>query len=767
MNRKRYLIIIALIIFLFLALFTFASPFNDGEESKKPIEEIEDNAIKEVQKEQEETEQDEEEIVATPEYNSHGVTINKPEKEEIKEEDLSYELALKAVEKVEITLSNSDFEKAYDLVLKVSTEDKKSKLLDRVSVVKEIIDLTDIINTLVDNVNAAKSKEDMNSARNYAVKNDIAKRLNNLSNEIIKELLIDKLETIANLLDDVNVPTINIEGGAILDSNTIIEVEDENKVTIILNGKEIENNYEVSDGVYELVVKDESFNEVKIKFTIDTIAPEIIFDSNPIYVEKDSKVESISLTAKVTDNIDADKTIEPTKIDFISVRNNDELNKLDIDKLDSSKEGTFKVYYETIDNVGNKATAMLEVVVRDTREFKLLSQTSNTQDNYKTMIAVIVTNKEIKEAPAGWSFSLNNPTVITKKYTYNTETTGEEVKLYDLSGNELVVNVVITGVNEFANQNVVLRDHTTLEETINVASGEEKTIDLNGKTLTVDNTNTGTNARLFQNKGKLIFKNGKIVQPLDTTLGVVDNDGGEIILENVTIEDKGSRNASSIRNLNGGKVTIINSRIEADGIAGYITSGSKKDYVYSNSAVYSTGELVIKNSTIKGDPESQYAILIAGGTALVEDTTIDHLRGGFGITAGNVTINNVTVIMPESGRNSSHAIYMEAQADTNVTINGGSFVGTRSSLYIRNNSTTNNLTLNINSGNFDSYTYKDDYKVVNFVKGASTPENKFNINIKGGKFAQTTINGKVLNTIIDDKYIVDGYKQVGADIIPE
>lgn len=330
-----------------------------------------------------------------------------------------------------------------------------------------------------------------------------------------------------------------------------------------------------------------------------------------------------------------------------------------------------------------------------------------------------------------------------------------------------MVNVVITDVNDFANQNVVLRDHTTLEEIINIASGEEKVIDLNDKTLTVDNTNSGTNARLFQNKGKLTIKNGKIVQPLDTTLGVVDNDGGEFILENVTIEDKGSRNASSIRNLNGGKVTIINSRIEADGIAGYETSGSKKTYVYSNAAVYSTGELVIKNSTIEGDPESQYAIFIAGGTALIENTTIDHLRGGFCITAGNVTINNATVIMSESGRSSSHAIYTSVQDDTTVTINGGSFVGTRSSLYITNKTTDKNLTLNINGGNFDSYLYKNSYKVVNFVKGTDTPENKFNINIKGGKFAQTTINGKVVNTTIDDKYIVDGYKQVGADIIPE
>ena len=50
MNKKRYLIVIALIIFLFLALFTFANPFNDGE-SGKPLEEIEEDASQETQDE--------------------------------------------------------------------------------------------------------------------------------------------------------------------------------------------------------------------------------------------------------------------------------------------------------------------------------------------------------------------------------------------------------------------------------------------------------------------------------------------------------------------------------------------------------------------------------------------------------------------------------------------------------------------------------------------------------------------------------------------
>ena len=544
--------------------------------------------------------------------------------------------------------------------------------------------------------------------------------------------------------------------------------------------------------VFNVKVVDKAGNvEYKRKgwYQIDRTAPEIVFDSNPIYVEKNSKVDSISLTAKVTDNVDKNKTIEPTKIDFISARNNDALNKLDIDKLDSSKEGTFKVYYATKDNAGNKATAVLEVVVRDTREFKLLSQTANTQDNYKTMIAVIVTNKEIKEAPAGWSFSLSNPTVITKKYTYNTETTGEDVKVYDLYNNELVVNVVITDINDFANQNVILRNHTTLEETINIASGEEKVIDLNGKTLIVDNTNAETNASLFQNKGKLILKNGKIVQPLDTTLGVVDNDGGEIVLENVTIEDKGSRYASSITNKNGGKVTIINSTINLSSVSGYVTSGSKKDYRFGNAGVANLdGELTIKNSTITGDSEARYAVYVKGGTVLLEDVVLRHHRGGVQINGGNVTLNNVDARVTTTGRSSYHAVAILPEANTNVTINGGNYYGARNVLYAENKTTDKVLNFNINGGTFDSAKYSSGGKkkeaTIELYTGESTQANNINIIVTNGNFKDIVVKsgsnknpdninfkvsgGKFVGTMLDSKYIASGYKQlVDYSIVPE
>ena len=80
------------------------------------------------------------------------------------------------------------------------------------------------------------------------LENDIDK-----ANDILKDALQKAVEDIAYLLNDTTVPTINIEDGAILNSDTKIEAEDENELILVLNGTEIENNHVVTDGEYELV----------------------------------------------------------------------------------------------------------------------------------------------------------------------------------------------------------------------------------------------------------------------------------------------------------------------------------------------------------------------------------------------------------------------------------------------------------------------------------------------------------------------------------
>ena len=298
MNKKRYLILIALIIFVFLAVFTFANPLNKAEDENRVLEEIEEEDVieKEEIKKDEEKEIIEIKPVIVPAYNNHGVTINKVEKEEIKEDDNSYELALNAVEKVELTLSAEDLLNASNLIEKITLNDKKEELQERLDVVKEVIDFTDVVNTLVEEVKNAESKEDMDSAREYAVSKDVEKRLKNLSNEVVKKLLTEKLETIAELLDDTKAPTINIEDGAIFGEDTKITVTDDSEVTIVLNDEEIENNKVVSNGSYTLTATDASFNSATITFSVRTVGTALtINDVTTEYVTLTQALETLKV----------------------------------------------------------------------------------------------------------------------------------------------------------------------------------------------------------------------------------------------------------------------------------------------------------------------------------------------------------------------------------------------------------------------------------------------------------------------------------------
>ena len=402
MNKKRYLIVIALIIFLFLALFTFANPFNDGEVGK-PLEEIEEDATnKNEEKEEVKDTQDE-------------------EQEEIKEvvqEDNSYDLALKAVEKAEISLDEKDYDFALDLVNKVTDKDKKQTLEERLDEVLNSINVRELVETLVKMTKSSKDKADLDSARKFNTDNEVFDKVDDLNNEVLKETLSKSLKSIKYVLDDTKVPTINIEDGAILDSDTIIEVEDENEVTITLNGKEIENNYEVSDGVYELVVTDESFNEVKVKFTIDTIAPTATVDY--------SKGE---LT-----NEDVVVTLNPSE--DIKVTNND--GKLE---YTFTENGEFTFEFEDI--AGNKGTAKVVVDYIDKKDPEATVSYSEEKLINENVVVTIEVSEEVKEVE-GWTLS-DDKKVLTKEFTENAE---GKVEIVDLAGNKITVDYSVNNIDK-------------------------------------------------------------------------------------------------------------------------------------------------------------------------------------------------------------------------------------------------------------------------------------------------------------------------------
>ena len=517
MNKKRYLIVIALIIFLFLALFTFANPFNDGE-GGNPIEEIEEDATnKNEEKEEVKDTQDE-------------------EQEEIKEvvqEDNSYDLALKAVEKAEISLDEKDYDFALDLVNKVTDKDKKETLEERLDEVLNSINARELVETLVKMTKSSKDKADLDSARKFNTDNEVFDKVDDLNNEVLKETLSKSLKSIKYVLDDTKVPTINIEDGAILDSNTIIEVEDENEVTITLNGKEIENNHEVSDGVYELVVTDESFNEVKVKFTIDTIAPTATVDY--------SKGE---LT-----NEDVVVTLNPSE--DIKVTNND--GKLE---YTFTENGEFTFEFEDI--AGNKGTAKVVVDYIDKKAPEAEISYSTEDLTNENVVVTIEVSEEIEEVE-GWTIS-DDKKVLTKEFTENAE---GKVEIADLAGNKITVDYSVNNIDkelptatvtysteEFINGNVI----ATIEVSEEIKEVEGWTISADKKELTKEFTENAEGkveiVDLAGNKITVDYNVNNIDKKLPTIKGV---ENGKFYKEATPIVE--DENIESIK-ING--VTFIN-----------------------------------------------------------------------------------------------------------------------------------------------------------------------------------------------------------------
>ena len=367
MNKKRYLIIIIILIFLFLTIFSFANPFGNGEgepNDNRVLEEIEEEDL--INQDQ----QEETNTVDTPTYNNHGVNVT--DKTEDKEEDNSYELALEAVKKAEVTLDKDNYDKALELVNKVTDSDKKEELEERLVEVLNSINVKELVEKLVKKTKSSTNKEELDAARKFNDSNEISDKISNLTNEVLKATLEKAVDNIAYLLNDTTVPTINIEDGAILNSDTNIKVEDENEVILVINGTEIENNYTVTDGEYELVVTDEAFNEIKVSFIVDTKNPEGTLTYN---IDKLTNKDVI-VTLKTNEEV--------------TVTNND-------GKFQYTFEENGEFTFEFVDIAGNKgsATAKVDYIDKDAPEVEVAY--NNTKITNKNVIVKLTLSEEVKE----------------------------------------------------------------------------------------------------------------------------------------------------------------------------------------------------------------------------------------------------------------------------------------------------------------------------------------------------------------------------------
>lgn len=343
----------------------------------------------------------------------------------------------------------------------------------------------------------------------------------------------------------------------------------------------------------------------------------------------------------------------------------------------------------TIENCNVKA--FIPVVVRKaSADASLVFEGTNTMtekntDGYWCVIGTseYEVNGSLPTAPTGEVKVTLNDTGLTRAGIYpnfvakvgNTHYTNIETAITALETNGGVLTLL---------------DNVTTSTTVNVASGKEVTIDLNGHNYTYACTaETEAPTDAFKNEGgTLTLTNsgttGKFVdakEDLSTDREFIYNASGTLNITNCELET--TRIAvwnTGTANLSGAKIT---------------NTGANSTYYY---AVQNNGAMEIKNSNITAD-----AGVVANGigaTALtIEGSTLTGNSDGDNAPHAYTVYNGRGTTTIESGDFSGNAESICAGSEGTVNVKGGTFAG---SVVTYGKDATTYGTVNIYGGTFNS-----------------------------------------------------------------
>ena len=242
-----------------------------------------------------------------------------------------------------------------------------------------------------------------------------------------------------------------------------------------------------------------------------------------------------------------------------------------------------------------------------------------------------------------------------------------EANIADNAATESVVNCLSDIRAAFANggEYTMVCD-LAISESLTLATGKELVFDLNGKTLTGTESSTGSFG-LITNKGNLTVKDGTITLKAEKNREwnayssvISNNPGGNLVVENVTIEHFGGTDmAYGIDNLTNGKGTsaitninegaVVKSTYRAvrqflNGVeatnelyvnAGAVIEGANKSiWMQDPSKNANTGKLVVnEGATLNGDV---YLFVTAGSTMWPVEVSIAASTVNGEVLTGNV-----------------------------------------------------------------------------------------------------------------------------------
>ena len=282
----------------------------------------------------------------------------------------------------------------------------------------------------------------------------------------------------------------------------------------------------------------------------------------------------------------------------------------------------------------------------------------------------------------------------------------EQVAIVDYGTNQFYgmssLQAAIDKVVEGKSGRVVLTKNIELTEGVNVPKGATVEIDLNGKTITGYDASDKSYG-LITNYGNLTVKNGTLTLKAEKNREwnayssvISNNPGGNLVVENVTIEHLGGTDmAYGIDNLTNGKGTsaivtvnegtVVKSTYRAirqflNGIeatneltvnAGAVIEGRNKSiWMQDPSKNANTGKLVVnEGATLKGDV---YLFVTAGSTEWPVEVSIAEsaLAGESEVLTGNVPAGYI-VIKENGAYVVAEVTVANDQASLNAAIQNG------------------------------------------------------------------------------------------------
>ena len=282
----------------------------------------------------------------------------------------------------------------------------------------------------------------------------------------------------------------------------------------------------------------------------------------------------------------------------------------------------------------------------------------------------------------------------------------EQVAIVDYGTNQFYgmssLQAAIDKVVEGKSGRVVLTKNIELTEGVNVPKGATVEIDLNGKTITGYDASDKSYG-LITNYGNLTVKNGTLTLKAEKNREwnayssvISNNPGGNLVVENVTIEHLGGTDmAYGIDNLTNGKGTsaivtvnegaVVKSTYRAirqflNGIeatneltvnAGAVIEGRNKSiWMQDPSKNANTGKLVVnEGATLKGDV---YLFVTAGSTEWPVEVSIAEsaLAGESEVLTGNVPAGYI-VTMENGAYVVAEVTVANDQASLNAAIQNG------------------------------------------------------------------------------------------------